>query len=337
MPQSETRPSSALSTEQLVDFYRQMVVIRGFEEKVQDLFVQNVVRGTTHLAIGQEAVAVGASGTLRPDDYVLCTYRGHHHVLARGVPVEPTMAEMLGRANGVCGGKGGSMHLTSEEHGLLGSYPIVGAHLPIANGCAWSAQLNGTGQVTLCFFGDGATNIGAFHEAVNLAAVWQLPIVYICENNLYAEYTPIGDTTLAEDPAVDRARGNGMRTEVVDGNDVLRVYDVVSKAVARARNGEGPTMIEAKTYRHKGHSRTDPAKYRSPEEVEHWLSRDPIPRLRERLVESGAQTDTDLVQLEDDVAALIERITQASLNAPEPSIAEAHTDVFSEEGTTWRN
>jgi pyruvate dehydrogenase E1 component alpha subunit len=329
--------SDQLSDEQLVQFYRQMMLIRRFEEKVQDLFLQNLVRGTTHLAIGQEAVAVGACATLRPDDYVLCTYRGHHHVLARGVSVEAAMAEILGRETGLCKGKGGSMHLTSKEHGALGSYPIVGAHIPIATGCAWSAQLRGSGQVTLCFFGDGATNIGAFHEGVNLAAVWQLPIVYICENNLYSEYTPINKTTVVKHPAADRARGNGVPAEVVDGNDLLAVYDAVSEAVARARSGKGPTLIEAKTYRHKGHSRTDPAKYRPPQEVEYWLSRDPIPMLRNRLIEKGAISASELDVLETEVKTEVEYATQAAINAPEPSIDEAYADMFCEEGASWRN
>lgn len=340
MPQTEatdTAPSDALSGEQLVKFYRQMVLIRRFEEQVQDLFLQNLVRGTTHLAIGHEAVAVGAAAALQPDDYVLCTYRGHHHVLARGVPVEGAMAEILGRQTGLNKGKGGSMHITSKAHGLMGSYPIVGAHIPVATGCAWSAQLRGSGQVTLCFFGDGATNIGAFHEGVNLAAAWQLPLVYVCENNLYAEYTPIGKTMAVEHPAVDRARGNGMRAEVVDGNDVLAVYEVVAEAVARARNGEGPTMIEAKTYRHKGHSRTDPAKYRPEDEVEYWLDRDPVPGLREILVERQITSAEELDTLEAEVAAEIERITQAAMDASEPSIEEAYADVFCEEGASWRN
>lgn len=335
---TKQRLSQGLSDEQFVDLYRQMLLIRHFEEKVHNLFLQNLVRGSTHLATGQEAVAVGACATLRPDDYLLCTYRGHSHVLARGASVEGAMAEILGRRTGLCKGKGGSMHLASLEGGSpVSSYAIVGAHVPIATGYAWSAQLRGSEQVTLCFFGDGATNIGAFHEGINLAAVWKLPVVYICENNLYAEYTPIGETTLAEDPAVDRARGNGMVAEIVDGNDVLAVYDVVSEAVARARNGEGPTMIEAKTYRHKGHSRADPAKYRPEEEVEYWLKRDPIPNFRGRLIEKGVLSEPECDAIEEEVIATIENATQAAIDAPNPSIDEALTDVFCEEGASWRN
>lgn len=330
-------PSDALTHEQMIDFYRQMVLIRRFEDKVHDLFMQNLVRGSTHLATGQEAVAVGAAGALRPDDYTLCTYRGHSHVLARGVPVEAAMAEILGRRTGLCRGKGGSMHLTDVDRGVLGSYAIVGAHIPIAAGCAWSAKLRDSKQVTLCFFGEGTTNIGAFHEGTNLAATWKLPVVYICENNLYAEYTPIGKTTLAEHPAADRAQANGMPATIVDGNDVLSVYDTVAAAVARARNGEGPTLIEAMTYRHKGHSRTDPAKYRPEAEVEQWLKRDPIPSFRARLIEMGILSGKDCDALDAEITALIEQVTQAAIDAPEAPVEEAFTNVFCEEGTSWRN
>lgn len=333
----EHKPSDALSHEQLFDFYRQMLLIRHFEERVQGLFMQNLVRGSTHLAVGQEAVAVGACATLRSDDYVLTTYRGHSHVLARGVSVEGAMAEILGRKTGICKGKGGSMHLTDVELGLIGSYAIVGAHIPIAAGCAWSAQLRGSKQVTLCFFGDGATNIGAFHEGINLAALWKLPVVYICENNLYSEYTPIGKTTLAEDPAADRARANRMPAEIVDGNDILAVFDIVSVAVGRARNGDGPTMIEAKTYRHKGHSRADPGKYRPEAEVEKWLKRDPIPAFRSLLIEKQILSNQECQSIEEEVMAIVENAAQTALNAPQPSLDEAFTDVFCEEGFLWRN
>ena len=239
-----------------------MAVIRRTEKAAHDLFLAGLVKGTTHLAAGHEAVAVGASAALRPDDYVFATYRGHHHAMARGASPEECLAELMSKATGVCQAKGGSMHLTKASAGMLGSYAIVGAHLPMAAGAAWSAQLRGSGQVAVAFFGDGATNIGAFHEALNLAAVWALPVLFICENNLYMEYTPIGDVTAVANPAADRAVAYRLPAEILDGNDVVVVREAVARAADRARSGEGPTVLEAKTYRHFGHSRTDPASYR---------------------------------------------------------------------------
>src|SRR5438105_8030990 len=206
--------------------YRMQVEIREAEQRAFDLFLQNLVKGTSHLSLGMEAIAAGFAVAMRPDDYTFCTYRGHAHTLARGVPMAPVMAELLGREAGLMAGKGGSMHLTSVEHGVMGSYAIVGAHLPIAAGAAWSAQVRGSGQVAVCFFGDGATNIGAFHEALNLAVVWRLPIVYVCENNLYMEYTPIGAVTAVPRPAADRAAAYGLPPIVVDGNDPDAVDEV---------------------------------------------------------------------------------------------------------------
>src|SRR5947208_12940981 len=241
--------------------YRTMLECRAFETRAQELFFEGLVRGTTHLGVGQEAVAAGVAAAMRTDDYTFCTYRGHNHTLARGVPMAPIFAELFGRATGLLGGKGGSMHLTSVEHGAMGSYAIVGAHLPIAAGAAWSAQVRGTDQVAVCFFGDGTTNIGAFHEALNLAAVWKLPVVFVCENNQYMEYTPIRSVTAVEHPAADRASAYGLERQVVDGNDADAVYAAAAAAIGRARGGEGPSLIEAMTYRYSGHSRADPAKY----------------------------------------------------------------------------
>src|SRR5919204_1192923 len=232
-----------VTAEHLLALYRQMAVIRRTEKAAYDLFMSGLVKGTTHLASGQEAVAVGASAALRPDDYVFATYRGHHHAMARGASPEACLAELMSRATGLCAGKGGSMHLTSAEHNMLGSYAIVGSHLPIACGAAWSAKLRGTDQVAVAFFGDGATNIGAFHEALNLAAVWKLPVLFVCENNLYMEYTPIAEVTAVESPAADRACAYGLPGEVIDGNDVLVVRDAVARAADRARAGEGPTVL----------------------------------------------------------------------------------------------
>ena len=286
--------SKPVADEQVrLDMYRMMQEARLFEKRAQDLFLEGLIKGTSHLALGQEAVAAGFAAALRPEDLVYCTYRGHVHTLLRGAPMGALMAELMGRANGICGGKGGSMHLTDVSHGAMGSYAIVGAHMPIAAGAAWAAQERGTGQVVVCFFGDGTTNIGTFHEALNLAVVWQLPVVYVCENNLYMEYTPIGAVTAVANPAADRASAYGLEPIVVDGNDVDEVYETATRLVDRAREGGGPALVEAKTYRHGGHSRADPAKYRPDDEVKAWLARDPIPTYRDRLLASGVDADDD--------------------------------------------
>ena len=261
--------------------------MRTFEKRAYDLFMKQLVKGTSHLSLGMEAIAAGFGAAMREDDYTFATYRGHAHTLARGVPMTPVLAELLGRANGLMGGKGGSMHLTSVEHGMMGSYAIIGAHLTIANGAAWSAQYRGSGQVAVCFFGDGTTNIGAFHEALNYAAVYRLPVVFVCENNLYMEYTSIRDITAVPHPAADRAAAYGLESIVIDGNDADEVYLTAVKALDRARSGQGPSLVEALTYRHGGHSRADPGKYRPSNEVEAWKEYDPLTVYRERLVRLG--------------------------------------------------
>src|SRR5918999_1887541 len=235
-----------------LELYRKLCEIRFFEQRAYDLFLQNFVKGTSHLALGQEAVAAGFAEAMRHDDYTFCTYRGHAHTLVRGAPMTGLMAELLGRSNGILAGKGGSMHLTSTEHYAMGSYAIVGAHLPIAAGAAWSAQVRGTEQVAVCFFGDGTTNIGAFHETLNMAAVWKLPVVFVCENNLYMEYTPIGSVTAVEHPAAGRASAYGLEPIIVDGQDADAVYRAALAAYEKGRTGSGPSLIECKTYRYSG-------------------------------------------------------------------------------------
>jgi acetoin:2,6-dichlorophenolindophenol oxidoreductase subunit alpha len=326
---------SAPKTDELLDLFEQMALIRATEKAAYDLFMSGLVKGTTHLAAGHEAVAVGTSAALRPDDYVFATYRGHHHAIARGATPEACLAELMSRATGLCAAKGGSMHLTVAEGNMLGSYAIVGSHLPIACGAAWSAKLRGSGQVAVAFFGDGATNIGAFHEALNLAAVWKLPALFVCENNLYMEYTPIASVTAVAQPAADRAPAYGLPAEVVDGNDVVAVLEAASRAVERARAGDGPTIIEALTYRQYGHSRSDPAKYRPKEEVEEWLKRDPLVLLAERL--RGEGVDEQAVEerrkrAQEVVAAAVE----AAKAAPPPDEATALTDVWADGGAQWR-
>jgi acetoin:2,6-dichlorophenolindophenol oxidoreductase subunit alpha len=326
---------AAIGADQLLTLYEQMAVIRRTEKAAHDLFLAGLVKGTTHLAAGHEAVAVGASAALRPSDYVFATYRGHHHAIARGATPEECLAELMSKATGVCKAKGGSMHLTKASAGMLGSYAIVGAHLPLAAGAAWSAKLRRSDQVAVAFFGDGATNIGAFHEALNIAAVWSLPVLFICENNLYMEYTPIGSVTAVANPAADRAPAYGMPAEVIDGNDVVIVADAVSRAAARARAGLGPTLIEARTYRHFGHSRTDPATYRPQEEVAEWLERDPLDIARSRLAQLGVPVER-AIEADDRAAQVVEAAVAAARGAPGPDPADAFTDVWADGGSQWR-
>jgi TPP-dependent pyruvate/acetoin dehydrogenase alpha subunit len=322
--------------DELLALYERMVLIRRTEKAAYDLFMTGLVKGTTHLAAGQEGVAVGASAGLRPGDYVFATYRGHHHAMARGATSEECLAEMMSKATGICGAKGGSMHLTKASAGMLGSYAIVGAHLPMAVGAAWSAMLRESGQVAVAFFGDGATNIGAFHEALNLAAVWKLPVLFVCENNFYMEYTPISEVTAVTNPAADRAVAYGLPSEVIDGNDVLIVKDAVSRAAWRAREGEGPTVIEAHTYRQYGHSRADPAKYRPAEEVEEWLKRDPLNIARSRLETLGVPAE-DIAAADARAGQTVEAAIDAAKNAPDPDPAQALTDVWADGGAAWRS
>ena len=327
--------ASVVSAEELLALYEEMAVIRRTEKAAHDLFLAGLVKGTTHLAAGQEAVAVGASAALRPDDYVFATYRGHHHAMARGASPAECLAELMSKATGLCQAKGGSMHLTKASAGMLGSYAIVGSHLPMAAGAAWSAQLRGSGQVAVAFFGDGATNIGAFHEALNLAAVWALPVLFICENNLYMEYTPIGEVTAVANPAADRAPAYRLPAEILDGNDVVVVREVVARAAARARAGEGPTVLEAKTYRHFGHSRTDPASYRPAEEVKQWLSRDPLDIARARLETLGVPAES-VTAADERAARTVEEAVAAARAAPGPDPGAALTDVWADGGSSWR-
>ncbi|MFJ9723853.1 thiamine pyrophosphate-dependent dehydrogenase E1 component subunit alpha [Streptomyces sp. NPDC101209] len=320
---------------ELLARYERMALIRRTEKAAHDLFLSGLVKGTTHLAAGHEAIAVGASAALRDDDYVFATYRGHHHALARGATPEECLAELMSRATGLCRAKGGSMHLTKASVNMLGSYAIVGAHLPMAVGAAWSARLRGTGQLAVAFFGDGATNIGAFHEALNLAAVWKLPVLFVCENNLYMEYTPIADVTAVARPAADRAGAYGVPGEVVDGNDVVAVYETVAALAERARAGGGPAIVEAETYRHFGHSRADPAAYRPAEEVERWLKHDPLDLARGRLAELGVEEET-VAAADDRARAAVQEAVEAAKNAPPPDPREAMTDVWADGGAAWR-
>src|SRR4051812_11295432 len=333
---SDTKHAASVERELGLTLYRTMQVCRLLETRAQELFFEGLVRGTTHLGIGQEAVAAGFARAMRDDDYTFCTYRGHNHTLARGTPMGPILAELFGRGSGLLGGKGGSMHLTSVEHGVMGSYAIVGAHLPIALGAAWSAQYRKSGQVAVCFFGDGTTNIGAFHEALNMAAVWKAPVVFVCENNQYMEYTPIAAVTAVARPAADRASAYGLEPIVVDGNDVDAVWSVARTTIERARSGDGPSLVEAVTYRHGGHSRADPGKYRPDDEVEAWKARDPITTYRARLEVDGA-SPMDLDAIDAAAAEAVAAAEAEAREAPEPSADVIETELWADGGSAWRN
>jgi len=303
-----------------------MVQIREFEERVHFLFLENLVPGTTHLCQGQEAVAVGVAAALRADDYTTYTYRGHGHALARGMDMTAAFAEIMGRTTGVNRGKGGSMHLTDRRLGLMGCFAIVGAGLPVAVGLGRGSQLEGRQRVSVTFFGDGAVNIGAFHEAMNLAVMWRAPVVFVCENNLYGEFSRVDHTTPFEE-LVRRADAYAMRAESVDGNDVLAVRTHAKVAVADARAGRGPTFLECRTYRHRGHSRSDPGHYRPPEEVAAWLARDPLLLARVRLLELGV-AETELDAIRDVQRAAVQAASEAAIAAPAPEFAEIGRDVI---------
>lgn len=334
--QAATGPGQDVAEATRLWLYQTMVEIRHLLTRANDLFLQNLVKGTMHLGLGQEAVSAGFAAPMNEDDYTFCTYRGHHHTLARGASMVSVLGELMGRQCGLMSGKGGSMHLTDVEHGLMGSYAIVGAHLPVAAGAAWSAQYRGTEQVAVAFFGDGAANIGAFHETLNLAAVLKLPVVFVCENNLYMEYTPISTVTAVENPAADRAAGYGLEKIVIDGNNVDDVYRAAEEAFARARAGEGPSLIECLTYRHGGHSRADPAKYRPPEEVAEWLKRDPIVHYRKKLLDLGI-AEQRLTQIETESMVEVEQATEEAKASPPPELESAMTDVWADGGSQWRN
>ncbi len=339
-----TATDEALQTvtrEQALDMLRQMIEIRLFEDTMSDLMGRDIIRGASHLSAGQEAVPVGAIAALRDDDYITSTHRGHGHCHAHGdrhakTPEEKQahmnrmMAEIMGKVTGYCKGKGGSMHIADVEHGNLGATAIVGGNIPVATGAGLAIKLRGEDRVVLCFFGEGAVNNGAFHEAVNMAAIWDLPVVYICENNLYAMSVPWQKASKLPNVA-DRAQAYGIPGVTVDGQDVIAVYQVVSEAVARARRGEGPTLIEAKTYRYYGHSRSDPKRYRTREEERYWREkRDPIQNFKERLIRAGWLTEEEYAEIERAAERKLQAAVEFGLKSPEPPPDELYKDVYVE-------
>jgi TPP-dependent pyruvate/acetoin dehydrogenase alpha subunit len=301
-----------------LDGYRRMHVIRNFETAMHRLFLAGEVHGTTHLSAGQEAIAVGVCLALSPEDYVAGTYRGHGHALAKGTEPEPLVAEMLGRATGVCGGRAGSMNVVDVEHGVIGCYGIVGGSIAAALGAALAGKRQG--RVAVAFFGDGAVNQAYFHECLNMAKVFLLPAVFVCENNFYGEFTPMATVTAGGDIA-GRARAYDIPAAVIDGNDLWAVHAAAVDAVERARAGGGPTLLECRTYRHYGHSKSDPAPYRPKEEVEDWLARDPLKLARNRLIEEGA-SEEQIDRAEAEASELVDRGVKAALAAPYPDPAQ---------------
>lgn len=323
------RLAATLGRDTLLFMYERMVLIREFEERVKALMEAGAPFGVAHFYVGQEAVAVGVCAALRPDDWIASTHRGHGHCIAKGVGVSPMLAELYGRANGTNKGKGGSMHITDSRVGMLGVNPIVGAGVPHAVGAALTAKYRQTGQVAVAFFGDGAANIGATHEAMNLAAVWRVPCVFVCENNGYAQSTPVEYSTAGE--VWRRAAGYGMPGELVDGQDVFAVYEAAVQAVARARAGEGPSLIEARTYRYYGHSYgDDPHRYRLADEEAAARERDCIARFRAAILAAGTLTEADLDTLDRQVAALIDEAVAFGQAGPLPDPSELTTEVYAE-------
>lgn len=299
---------------EFIQYYRQMLTIRYCEEQIGLLFARNLTMGTAHLSIGQEACAVGVLAAARPDDYVVSTHRGHGHLLAKGASPARLLAEICGRVTGFCRGKGGSQHIAVGEINFLGTNGITGGGIPIATGAALSVKIRGTDQVVICFFGDGAANQGTFHESLNMAAVWKLPVVYVCENNGYAMYTRSTDVTSVPDIAV-RAAAYGIPGVTADGMDLLAVRDTAAEAIGRARRGLGPTLLELKTYRLCGHSKSDPGKYRPKEEIAEWAARDPVVVWRRKLLAEGVP-EAELARIENEIRAEVEAATEFALRSP---------------------
>jgi pyruvate dehydrogenase E1 component alpha subunit len=316
-----------LSKPQLISMYERMLLIRGFEDRVFDLFAKRMISGTAHLCQGQEAVSVGVNSNLRKSDWITCTYRGHGHCLAKGMDPKVMMAEIFGKATGCSKGKGGTMHLTDHSLGIIGEFAIVGAQIPVAVGAALSSWYRKTDQVAVAFFGEGAANIGAFHEGVNMAAIMKLPVVFVCENNLYGEFTAMARSTPVPNIA-DRASSYGIPGVVVDGNDLLKVYAAAKSVIEDARAGKGPTILECKTYRHKGHSKTDPGKYRPNEEVAAWMAKDPLILFSNYLQSNGLLTPQEDSELRSKQLAVVETAYQFAVDSPYPNETELTSDVY---------
>ena len=329
LQQEAMRQLDALPAEKLREMYRKMVMIRRFDTRIHDLYNEGLIRGSTHPYLGMEAVAVGAIAALKPDDYISSTHRGHGHCIAKGCDVNLMMAEIIGRATGYCKGKGGSMHIADMDLGMLGANGIVGGGNGLATGAALTAKLKRTGQVAVCFFGDGALNQGSLYECANMAVIWKLPVIYLCENNQYAMSASVKQMTGVRD-LTDRATGFGMPGVGVDGMDVGAVYGAVAEAAERARMGDGPSMVVATTYRFGGHHTIDSQVYRTKEEVREWQEKDAIPRFRKYLIARGVLTENSAEALEAEVEAELRDAEAFARSSPEPDASWLYTDVYAE-------
>jgi pyruvate dehydrogenase E1 component alpha subunit len=327
LPSNRPAPTGPMKKPEAVRLYRQMLLIRRFEERAAQLYVEGHVGGFLHLYIGQEAVAVGAMSVLREDDYLLSSYRDHGYALARGTDPRLLMAELCGRLTGISRGKGGSMHLYDVPRGNFGGDGIVGGHLPIAAGFGYGIRLRGTDQVCLCFFGDGAVNEGAFHEALNVSALWSLPVVYVIENNRYGMGTSLDRASSVRD-LYQRGSAYGMQRAEVDGMDVLAVQKTLGQAVELARTERRPTLIEAETYRYRGHSMSDPGKYRTKDEVEQMMQHDPIPRFGAWVRQELGSTEEELAAVDAEVQTEIEAVARFALMSPWPGVDSMFEDVY---------
>jgi pyruvate dehydrogenase E1 component alpha subunit len=325
---NELQRRSAIAGNKLAQ-YERMIEIRTLEEQINELFASGEIRGTTHLCIGQEALAVGLASVLRPTDIVSATYRGHGIALALGLSPESVLGEIMGKTIGCCGGVGGSMHLSNMELGLLPTSAIIGGGMPVAAGAALSFQTRGTDDVAVAVFGDGATNIGAFHETLNLAAIWNLPIIFICDNNVYGEYSRIDITTPLED-LHHRGESYRMPHYAIDGMDIAAVQEGIQKAVDHARSGKGPTFIEAKTYRFSGHSRADLALYRPEGELEKWQARDPIKLTEEKLVKEKLVDAAQITKIKEETLKVILGVVEVCKSAPNPTLASMFQNIYTD-------
>lgn len=324
---STVKTPSHITNEKLVDIYKEMWLIRYFDEKVDQFFAKGMIHGTTHLCVGQEATAAGAIAALQEIDKITSTHRGHGHCISKGADVNRMMAELFGRETGYCKGKGGSMHIADVDKGNLGANGIVGGGIPLAVGAALTSKMKNKGYVVLCYFGDGASNEGSFHEALNLASIWKLPVVFLCENNQYGMSGSVKEMTNIENIA-DRAGSYGIPGKVVDGTDTIEIMNTVYEAAENARQGNGPSLIEAKTYRWKGHSKSDAKKYRTREEEEEWRKKDAIKKYKELLIQEGLLTEEKASQLQEQAKQEIEDAVKFAENSPEPTIDSLLEDVY---------
>jgi len=313
--------------DKLIGMYTTMVRIRQFEDRVYLLFLQGEMPGTIHLSQGQEAVAAGVCANLRREDLITSTHRPHGHAIAKGVPIRSLMAELFARKTGCCAAKGGSMHVGDMDAGMLPAIAIVGGSIPVATGLALACKMMRLDRVVVSFFGDGASNTGAFHEAVNMGAIWNLPVVYVCENNLYGASTHVSKVMKIKDIA-ERASSYGIPGKVVDGNNIFSVYEAAREAILRAREGKGPTLLECKTYRRGGHSRSDACRYRPREEEKFWLAKDPISRTKEKLIQMGILTSKKAKEIEEKVKKEIDQAIEYARKSPFPQPQDTLTNVF---------